>query len=199
MEVNFANTFADSLKRLAWEQTRIYKFYSFFRYDAPRFIKNIWRFRKALYNHYWFDHHGILMFMHAGLSEMADKIEKHGMEIEESRLKKVDKMRRLCQLIENYNESSYIDMAEAELGKMIYHEWEFEDIPEKPGYMKMIDKETEEEKIHNRRVLDRAYEIENQEWDEFCEIIKGQDLSLFKEDVDWQTQFDGSGLKYWWD
>ena len=54
MKIQFADTFSESLKTLIWHESRIYKFYSFFRYDIGRFIKNVWRFRKALSNHYQF-------------------------------------------------------------------------------------------------------------------------------------------------
>jgi hypothetical protein len=46
---------------------------------------------------------------------MSDNIEKHGNEVDESRLKKVAAMRRVVELIKNYNEDNYIDMAEKEL------------------------------------------------------------------------------------
>lgn len=173
--------------------------YSFFRYDLPRFCKNVWKFRKALYNHYWFDHHGTLMFMEIGLTDMATNIEKYGIEVDSSRLKKVEKMRRAAQLIKNYNEDLYIDMAEAELGNLIIHEWEFKPSENNPGLFEMVDKETPKEKEHNRKVFDRAREIEEQEWNELWEIIKGQDYTTFNKDKDFDEQNDGSGMRTWWD
>lgn len=175
-----------------------YNIYSFFRYDLPRFCKNIWKFRKALYNHYWFDYHGMLMFMEIGLTDMANNIEKHGIEVDSSRLKKVAKMRRVVQLIKNYNES-YIEMAEKELGELVMHDWEFKPTDDNPDLFELVDKETPEEKDHNRKVFDRAREIEEQEWNELWEILKGQDYTKFDKDKDFHKQFDGSGLRGWWD
>ena len=175
-----------------------YNIYSFFRYDLPRFCKNIWKFRKALYNHYWFDYHGMLMFMEIGLTDMANNIEKHGIEVDSSRLKKVAKMRRVVQLIKNYNES-YIEMAEIELGELVMHDWEFKPTDDNPDLFELVDKETPEEKDHNRKVFDRAREIEEQEWNELWEILKGQDYTKFDKDKDFHKQFDGSGLRGWWD
>jgi hypothetical protein len=103
-------------------------------------------------------------------------------------------------------------MAEAELGPIYLHDWEFEEVPDKPGYSRLIDKETPEEKKHNRKVFDRAREIEDLEWKELFEILQGQNHKeynkLYKKSkkegtVDgqdlWNNWFNGNGLKGWWD
>ena len=199
METKFADSFGDSIKRLIRHNTWWYKTYELFRYDLPRFFKNVWTFRKALWNHYWFDHHGTLMFLETGLTHISDTVEKYGNEVDESRLKKVEAMRRAIKLIKNYNEDNYIDMAEKELGELVLHDWEFEEVPDNPGYSQLIDNDTPEEKEHNKKVFDRAREIEEQEWDELFVILKGQDYTKFDKDIDWDKQFDGSGLRGWWD
>lgn len=207
MEVKFADTFSASLKRLIWHESKIYKFYSFFRYDIGRFVKNVWRFRNALSRHYWWDHHSTLQFMEIGLTHMANNLEKHGLEVEGPRLKKVAKMRRAVELIKNYNQGNYIEMAEAELGEIVHHEWEFEPVPDKPGFSQLIDKDTPEEAEHNRKVFKRAREIEETEWAELWVILQGQNVSHFTmfadksadKDSAWDNWFDGSGLRGWWD
>jgi hypothetical protein len=108
-------------------------------------------------------------------------------------------MRRAIELIQNYNQDNYIDMAEKELGELITYDWEFEPVPEEPGYSRLIDKESPEEKEHNRKVFARAREIGEQEWDELFEILKGQDTSTFDKEKDFNKQFDGSGMRSWWD
>ena len=116
-------------------------------------------------------------------------------------------MRRAIELIKNYNEDNYIDMAEKELGELVLHEWEFEDVEDKPGYSRIVDNDTEEEKIHNRKVFERAQEIEEKEWDELFQILKGQNYAVFQMYQDksedkkssWDNWFDGSGIKGWWD
>jgi hypothetical protein len=175
MEIKFADSFGDSLKTMIRHNTWWYKTYELFRYDLPRFFKNIWRFRKPLWNHYWWDHHGSLKFLEVSLTHMSDNIEKHG------------------------NEDNYIDMSEKELGELMLHDWEFEDVPDKPGFSQLVDNDTEEERVHNRKVFDRAREIGEQEWSELFVILKGQDYTKFDKDIDWVKQFDGSGLRGWWD
>ena len=200
MNIKFTDTLGDSIKTMikhnTWSKNKTYEL---FRYDLPRFFKNVWRFRSALWNHYWWDYNGSLEFLQISLTHMSDNIEKHGSEVYESRLKKVEKMRRAVQLIKNYKEDLYLDMAETELGELVLHEWEFEPYPDNPEYYQMIDKDTPEEKEHNLKVYKRAHEIETQEWSELFQILKGQDYSKFNKKTDWNEQFDGTGLRGWWD
>jgi hypothetical protein len=37
------------------------------------------------------------------------------------------------------------------------------------------------------------------EWEELWIIIQGQDYTKFDKDIDWYEQFDGTGLRGWWD
>lgn len=211
MKIQFADTFSESLKMLRWHQSKIYKFYSFFRYDIWRFLKNIWRFRKGLYNYYWWDHHGTLMFFEIGINHMSKNIEEKGLEIDISRMKKVQAMKRVVEIIKNYNEDNYIEMAESELGELYLHDWKFEEVPDKPGFSRLVEDDTPEEKKHNRKVFNRARQIEKQEWDELFKLLKGQDIKDYKKFEKTLTEeqkksenqyyewFDGSGLKGWWD
>ena len=211
MKIGFADTFTKSIEKMIRQQTWWYKTYEFFRYDISRFIRNVWRFRKGLSRHYWWDHHGMIMFMEAALTDMSDRLEKDGLEIDISRLKKVEKMRRVIQLIKNYNQDLYIEMAEKELGKLNLYDWEFETVPDSPDLKRLVDKETEEEKVHNRKVFNRAREIGDSEWNELWQIFKGQDNEEYqklketlteeqkREEDQYYKWFDGSDLRGWWD
>ena len=211
MEIKFADSFSKSLKRLMWHESRVYKFFDFFRRDIGRFVKNVWRFRKALANHYWWDHHGTLMFLETGLTHMSDNLAVRGNEVDGPRMKKVAAMRRAVKLIKNYNESTYIEMAEAELGPIYHHDWEFEEVPDKPGFSRLVDKDSPEEKKHNRKVFNRSRQIEEQEWKELWNILKGQNHAEYKKIVKrateeeknsrdlWNEWYNGTGLNGWWD
>lgn len=210
MEVKFANSFGKSLKKLAWHNSRIYKTYSFFRYDIARFLKNVWRFRKPLANHYWWDHHATLQFMEIGLAHMAVNLETKGLEIDGPRLKKVAKIKRAVELIQHYNQDSYIELAEAELGEIVCHPFEFKE-SDKEGYFELVDRDTPEEAAHKKKVFARAREIQELEWAELWQILKGQEHSEYQElvkdlseeekrkDDHYYKWFDGSGLNGWWD
>jgi hypothetical protein len=102
-------------------------------------------------------------------------------------------------------------LIDKELGEIIHHDWKFEPVPDKPELYQMVDDEPEEDKKHNRKVFDRATEIENEEWKEIWKILEGQDHGEYKKLYDSQTEeekhsrdlwkdwFDGSGMKHWWD
>lgn len=210
MKIKFADTFAESLEKMVRHQRWYYKLLDLFRYDIPRFLRNFWRFRKALWTQRVWDHHGTLMFMEIGLTELADNIEKFGNEIDEPRLKKVSAIRRAVQLIKNYNSDNYIDQAEAELGELILHDWEFEKVEGDPERFQLKDQDTQEEKEHNRKVFERAREIGEQEWNELWTIIRGQQQDAYQKVYDtlteeekqdhnhWDKWYDGSDLRRWW-
>lgn len=199
MKISVANSFLDSLKAINRRGSSLWKSYYFIKETLPNFFRNVWIFRKALANHKWWDHHGVLMFIEAGCLHMAKNVEEKGLEIEESRLKKVAAMRRLAELVRNYNEHRYIEMAEIELGELITGNVHFVPIEGKEDFFTMEDDLTEEQNNHNRKVFKRADEIEISEWEEIHHLMKGQDCSLFDKQISFEKQFDGSGIKNWWD
>lgn len=164
---------------------RMYNIWSFLIFDMPRFIKNIWKFRKALWAHYSFDYVGLLHFLEIGIKDMSDSIEKKGFEVLTSKEKKIQKMRRAFEILNNHTEDKYQEIAERELGKIPEQFWK--------------DNLTPEESKHIKNVIKRTLTIEEEEWNELITILKGQDYSTFDPGVDFYDQFDGSGLKNWWD
>jgi len=205
MEVKFAPSFFKSLKKMRLRSAWWYKTYDYLRYDLPNFFKNVWRFRKALTNHRWWDYRGTLEFMETSLTHMADGLETRGNEVEISRLKKVVKIRRAAEIIHNIQEGDYISRAEDELGPL----------PETGSMADLLAilsrEDTPEEKVHRSKVYDRASEIEEKEWEELWNIFKGQNHTAYvmlmdrltkeekrEKDV-WNEWFDGSGMRGWWD
>ena len=75
----------------------------------------------------------------------------------------------------------------------------------------MKDRLTEEQKQHNGRIYKRAQEIAKETWMELFEILRGQDTRIYSAIADfhrddhkkraelWESWFDGSGFKHWWD
>ena len=51
MNVEMKDTFFESVEKLVWYDTKLWKVWAAVRYDIPLFFKNIWRFRKELDNH----------------------------------------------------------------------------------------------------------------------------------------------------
>ena len=201
MKVEFADSFWKSLKTLSRQQTWWYKTYDFFRRDLPYFLENIWFFRKELYAFRSWDYSFNLDLFRLSLEKTVDTIENHGQEIDESRLKKVEKMKRSIQLIKNLRSDSYVSLAELEFGKIKNSDWLWTD-----------KEDTEEERVHNKKIFTRAREIEESEWKELWSIIQGQDIKDYSsknqkikdskphDDTDsYNDWFDGSGLRGWWD
>ena len=200
MEIKFADSFWKSLKTLSRHQTWWYKTYEVLRYKIPMFLENIWYFRKQLWAFRSWDYSFNLDMFARSLEKTAHTLEFHGNEIESTRMKKVKKIKRVVHLISNFNESNYISLAESELGKLKNLDGWFND-----------QEDTDEERAHNRKVYDRANEIEKQEFNELWSILKGQDMDEFNEiykslsDEEkmkhdhWEQWYDGSGINNWWD
>lgn len=209
MKVEFKDTFFESVEKLVWYDTKLWKVWEFIRRGIPTFFGNIWKFRKELYSHQWWDYRYTLEMLHRSLSIMVVKLEKDGIEEDTSRMKKVTKIKRAIELLKHKLDDDYVDRAEIELGQLIMHDWKFEDVPDRPGYSRLVDNETKEEKAHNSKVFKLARSIEDREWRELWNIFKGQsmlDYKKFKKTLSTEEQataygkwFNGSDMRGWWD
>jgi hypothetical protein len=129
---------------------------------------------------------------------MSDNFEIRGNEIDSSRLKKVEKMKRAVQIINNIKSADYIGIAEIELGELKPVEYLFKMNDAK--LYEIIKEGENEDLLHNEIVYKRAHEIEESEWNELCDIIRGQDNTKYKpKKQDWDEWFDGTGMQNWWD
>ena len=172
----------------------------FFLRDLPNFFRNIYKFRKALWNHHWWDYSGTLDFIEIGVNDIANGVEKKGIEIQHSRMKKVAKMRRAVKIIKNIRKDKYFDIAEKEMGRGLNgFNYDFIPIEDKPGFLEIVYKDSEEEKEFKRKYFARIRELEEIEWNELWEILKGQHPSVYESEGNWDDIFDGSGLRGWWD
>lgn len=163
-------------------------------------LKNFWTFRKVIWNFRWWDYTFTLDMMKVCLKEMSDNLETKGLEVDEPRLKKVAKMRRAIEIINNMKGVHYIEVAEKELGELFIEPFEFKPSESHPKSFELVDNKTLEQKEHNKKVYDRASEIEEKEWEELWVIFKGQDNSKYDcEKQEWNEWFDGTGARGWWD
>jgi hypothetical protein len=207
MKVQFKDTFFESVERLVWYDTKLWKAWEFIRRGIPTFFGNIWRFRKELYSHQWWDYRYTLEMLHRSLTIMVNKLEKDGIEEDGSRGKKVAKIRRAIQLLNNRLDDNYVEQAEKELGELHLRDWEFE--PNDNGTFALKDTETKEEREHNSKVFRLAQSIDDREWRELWNIFKGQSMldykkykkTLTKEQqaTAWDEWFNGSDMRGWWD
>jgi len=202
MRIKYADTFFESFKRMVNRERWYWKLWDLFRYDIPRFFRNFWLFRKNLWNHTWYNgDSSVLPWVKTAVDDMAWRIEKYGHEVDESRLKKVAKMRRLSYLIDVCVKDEFIEEAEKELGfKYVYYPFEFEEVLGNDKLYTLKQNETPEDKENNSKLLNRSHEIQKEYWEEICAIIKGPDYDALREsDEDWDKKYDGSDLRAWWD
>ena len=192
MKVEVKDTFFESVEKLVWYDTKLWKVWAAIRYDIPLFFKNVWRFRKELYNHQWWDYRFTLEMLYRSLSIMVVKLEKDGLEEDSSRGKKVVKIKRALELLKHKLDDDYIERAEGELGPLSTNSFDFEPVEGKDGFYRMVDNDTPAEKKHASKVFKRARVIEEKEWKELWDIFKGKKFTTFE-------KFDGSDLRGWWD
>lgn len=218
MKVSIGDTFIKSLDVIKSHESWLYKTYSFFRWDLWAFLSNVWVFRKELYQHRWWDYHFTLQMLYRSISIM-EKGMHNGLEIRISRDKKILKMQRLLELLDNNIKDNYIELAEKELGyELVHNEIVFEEINETDDtdqkLYQLVDTDTESEKKLNNAIYNRVIEIEEEQWLEIWKILKGQSKEEFDQPLDtmqkkstkssnskkdWYEVFDGTGLRGWWD
>jgi len=207
MKVEFKDTFFESVKDLIWHETKLWKIWAFIVRGIPTFIGNVWKFRKELYSHQWWDYRYTLEMLHRSLVIMENKLSVKGIENWPSREKKVLKIRRAIELLDNRLNDNYIEQAEKELGELYSNPWEFE--PTDDGNYRLIDNDTKDEKEHNRKVFKLAQSIDDREWRELWNIFKGQSILDYKKHLKtlpkeeqataWDSWFNGSDMRGWWD
>jgi hypothetical protein len=208
MKVEFKKTFFESVEKVIWYDSKLFKVWDTITRGIPRFITNVYKFRKELYDHAWWDYRYTLEILHRSLVIMESKMHD-GMEIRETRDKKVQKMQRAIQLLKSKIDDDYVDRAQLELGEIAWRPFEFEKTED--GNYKMIDNDTAAEKKHMSKVFAYARKIEEAEWKELWQIFEGQDYKDYKkitkkltpkemQDMNvWNDWFDGSDMRGWWD
>ena len=192
MNVEMKDTFFESVEKLVWYDTKLWKVWAAIRYDIPLFFKNVWRFRKELYNHQWWDYRFTLEMLYRSLSIMVTKLETDGIEEDGSRGKKVQKIKRALELLKHKLDDDYVNRAEMELGELPHKPFEFEKMED--GNYLLVDNDTPAEREHAQKIYKRAREIEDTEWKELWEIFKG---TKFSKKFGWA--YDGSDMRGWWD
>jgi hypothetical protein len=122
------------------------------------------------------------------LEIQAKGMEEKGYEVKESLDKKLSKMKRVIEILENRIETNYLELAEEKLGPL--HDWDF-----------FTDNVSEEEKAHNKKIYKLAQKIEKQQWKELWIILEGQDYESYdkEKDGEFEKWYDGSGITGWWD
>lgn len=166
-------------------------------YKVKRFIINIFKYRKELSRVYPWDYSGTLILIKRSLEISYEAIKENSFEINDSKLKKLSKMNRAIQILDNILGDNYFYLAEKSLNiKLIHKKFNFIPINESNEYFTLQDNLSEEERNHNRKIYNESDKIQEREWRELFEILKGQDSNILKRNYD--KLYNGSGLRGWW-
>lgn len=192
MNTQYKDSFFESVEKLVWYDTKLWKVWESLTRGLPNFFKNIWRFRKELYSHQWWDYHFTLEMIYRSLTIMVNKLELEGIEVDESRMKKVGMIYRALELIKHKLDDDYVSRAELQLGELSYRPLEFKET--ESGLFEMVDNDTPAERKHSKEIFKLAKQIEDSEWKELWDILKG---TKFSKKFGWA--YDGSDMRGWWD
>ena len=170
MEVRAGDSFLKSLRRLYLKENPLYIYFWKNLYSECKWI--IWALKKyfkiSTTMRPW-DYKYILDMMKFQLITLRDFMRDKGIEVDETRLPKIEKMNKVIELIENQINDDFYDRC-----GYIYTDFEFEEIEEKENEMKLYKiKENEGEiKEKNDKASKEACELEEKEWDELFDLLK---------------------------
>jgi hypothetical protein len=164
-------------------------------YNIPRFLYNIWLFRKNLWNHVWDNgSDSFLPWIKTIVDDIVIKMHKYSYDDEYIKSLQINKMKRLSYLIDIYDDDFFlISEAEKELGVKLIINYKFEMIDSSKKLYRHMNNCTPEEISNNLLIVDKVEELKKMYWDELCEIIKGKESNT--QDF---INYDGSGIKNWY-
>lgn len=201
MKVKFADSFFESLDRLIVRERWYWKTWDWIRYDFPKGVYNIFYFWRVVWNFRPWDSSYQFSFIQRGLPRLREAM-ANGYEIELSLNKKLEKVDIMIEILNRMEEDNYIAYAEKALGRSVDISYGF--------FGSNDEQEPTEVTEANREIFDLATTLEEDDWNEFIYLIKGQDMKDYKEIHDnlseeekrdhdhYYTWFDGSGIKSWW-
>jgi hypothetical protein len=133
------------------------------------------------------------------VKDMHTNIEERGIEEWISKEKKVEAMKRCVYLLNLFANDDFIEEAEKELGLEMILNTHFVPLEDRPDLYEMVNDVTKKEKKINERILRRAHDMQKKGWKELMHLLNGQDYSKFNKKSEFLDQFDGSGIRGWWD
>jgi hypothetical protein len=179
---------------------KLQRYWELFRYDIPGFFRNLWVFRKALWKYRWYGgHHTVFPLMADAIKDMYTHIEERGIEELVSKDKKVEAMKRCVYLLNLFADDGFVEEAEKELGLEMTFRNHFEPLEDRPDMYKLVEDLTVQEHEINTHILKRAHKMQEEGWKELMHLLDGQDYSKFSKKSEFLDQFDGSGIRGWWD
>jgi hypothetical protein len=183
--------------------SKIDKIWDFFRWDLPRFFRNVWKFRKELTQFGGWDWHHTLSMTKKCLVIQEDSMSKNSNEVPETLNLKLYYIRRSIYLIDSILEDKFTEMAEERLGlKTIFKDFVLEDVEGSDSKRIVWEEESEEEREINKKIFFESSKIEKEVWSELFDILKGDiypiDIYTKFKDEPYEKIHNGKGLNNWW-
>lgn len=155
--------------------------------DFKRGVKNLWLYRKIVWDMDDFDYNYILEMKKFQLEKLL-KVLENGSEIEETRNPKIEDIKRCIELISNILEDNYVERCGYDHNRVIF---EFSEVKEsnKNGnklYEIVNTHPNAYSDAEFRDIISKARTLEMEEWDELWETIKKGNKSKL-------------GMMGWWD
>ena len=189
-------------------------------YDTKWYFSNLKRFQPILKTWRSFDYHYQIDLFKFGIEQLANTIEKHENEIEESRKKRIEAMRALIAEIDrDYEEDvrkrlnySYLDGGKVTLykgGSVCFHDASKDKNKELKKKSDQYYKEIAKERLlHYQKIFDLILGKDDAKVAK--EVKKRLDAMQDKPEYDtaeyhdlyhkvWSEVWDGSGIEGWWD
>ena len=153
-------------------------------------IKNLIFFFPVIWRYQWWDYNYSLEIFKRSLEQYPKKYTEYGLEVNSDLNPKIEKMKRVIELLDIEIDGNHIELIEKEMG--------FE-------YLDDVGEEKHSEMHH------RIMEFEEETWNELWNIIKGtntdgtsrflQRLSVDEDEKEDPIDYinDGSDMRSWWD
>lgn len=137
-------------------------------YNTKYTIVNFFKFAKIVSCYRPWDYQYITEMMEFQLKDLCNNIEKNGIEVDEYRLPKIEKMKHTIELLHNHNEDNYIDRS-----GYIQEATRFNFSPHGDGCKQCtLEKVPGYENYDEHKVFADARELEEKEWNELFEVLK---------------------------
>jgi len=161
LKIKISDTFTESMEKTF--NPNIFRRISLLFSNIKWAIKNLFRYRKVIYKTRPWDYAYIIIMMKFQLNDLCKTIEKYGREVDESRLPKVEDMKRAIELLHNHIEDNYHDRCgyEEDAFKLSVENNVIE-LVRNAGY----------ENYDQGKVFDDGHELEKKEWNELFKLLK---------------------------
>ncbi len=138
-------------------------------YNLRQSFKSFRRFFKVVWNFRGFDYTSTLKVLDICLKMQLESLQADSKfkEVDETRLPKEAQLQKCLQLLDNILKDDYSERCGYDHNYEVY----FQSI-EGSTCSTMESTATEEQKEHNRKVIEKAHELEEAEWNEFMNILR---------------------------